>query len=123
MSNHDKEISSAEMTACWRSLEKDLSLDHLSLLMSSKEGQAKATDYQHQQYPAVTRHFCLRARYFYDQAIKLLTSDIHYDALISFGSGFSLLTRIIAEAFHQLQPNKSLFIFDSDIENILLAES
>jgi len=116
----DKDISSAEMTAYWRSLESDLSFDTLSQLMITPEGQQKAINYQQSQFNAAPRTFCLRARYFYDEALQLLNTN-HYNSLISLGSGFSLLTYLIAKTYLQKHPDKKLNIIDTDLEKIINA--
>jgi O-methyltransferase involved in polyketide biosynthesis len=116
----DKDISSCEMTALWRSAEPALSKDHLSGLLASVEGRQKTEAYEKAQYPLAPRHFSLRARYFYDTALKLLTAN-QYDSLVSIGSGFSLLTTIIASAYQQQNPHKPLDALDTDIEKIIQA--
>jgi O-methyltransferase involved in polyketide biosynthesis len=116
----DKAISSCEMTALWRSAESELSKDHLSGFLVSPEGKQKTELYEQAQYPLATRHFSLRARYFYETALKLLFSS-QYDSLISIGSGFSLLTTITAQAYAKQNSHKPLYVLDTDIEKIITA--
>lgn len=118
--DEDKEISSAEMTATWRSQEPEVSFDSVSGRMATPAGADKATRYQHEQYPFAARHFSLRAGYFYRQALQLLDEG-DYDAIISIGSGFSLLTYTIAMEYQCKYPGKPLYIFDSDLEKIIVA--
>lgn len=117
---NDKAISSAEMTAHWRSAEPKLSADLYSTLMATEAGRNKADIYQKNQYPFAARHFSLRAGYFMNSALKLLfRPDSDYDSILSIGSGFSLLTYTIALAFRKNESEKELYILDSDIQKIL----
>jgi hypothetical protein len=114
----EKEISSAEMTAAWRCDEPELSRDQISKLIVSNEGLQKARSYQATQYPFASRHFSLRAGYFLQQACKLLSSG-HYNALISIGSGLSLLTHCIVAEFEKQHPEGQLFILDTDLPSMI----
>ena len=119
---HDPDISSAEMTGHWRSMEPNLSGDVHSTKMATPEGRAKAIDYQSTKYPFASRHFSLRAGYFLSSALRLLFQpEADYDSVLSLGSGFSLLTYTIALALRSKDRTRELYILDSDIDKILKA--
>lgn len=116
----EKEISSAEMTAAWRCDEPELSHDKMSKLIVSNQGLQKARSYQSTQYPFASRHFSLRAGYFLQQICKLLSSGL-YNALISIGSGLSLLTHCVVAEFERQHSGGQLFILDTDLPSMINA--
>jgi O-methyltransferase involved in polyketide biosynthesis len=119
---YDKDISSAEMTAHWRSMEAQFSADPYSTHMATDAGRAKANEYLSKQYPFAVRHFSLRAKYFRQNALMLLFKPgADYDSILSLGSGFSLLTYTIALAFRAGDSQRKIYVLDSDIPKILQA--
>lgn len=89
------QINSAEMTAYWRTTEPIISNDKLSANLVSQEGINNAYSFVEKlNYHCVPRLISVRARYFLDQAVRLLKTN-NYDACISFASGFSLLNNNI----------------------------
>jgi O-methyltransferase involved in polyketide biosynthesis len=109
-----KMISSAEMTALWRSCEPEISNDYLSKHMVSKAAKQKSDAFiQQKNYPLITRKISVRAHYFYTQAKDLLASNT-YDAIISFASGFSLLVYILG-----LESPQNIKLYDTDLQCII----
>ena len=97
-SAQQKDISSAEMTAIYRSAIPQLSRDYLSQSLASEGGKLKAQGFiERYQYPLVNRKVSARAGYLFLEATRLINSG-RYDSVISFASGFSLLTYYIAQA-------------------------
>jgi O-methyltransferase involved in polyketide biosynthesis len=88
-------LSSAEMTAYWRSQEPDLSGDWLSGRLSSQAGRKLADEFRDRVYPLVERHLAIRNRFFKSRVTRLLDRGV-FDACISLGSGLSLLTSYLA---------------------------
>jgi len=89
-------ISSAEMTAYWRSLFPQFSKDNLSIRLASPEGINKAHEFEKRfSYPLVGRKVSVRAGFMLETAINTLRSG-KYDSCISIASGFSMLAYIIA---------------------------
>ncbi len=112
----DTSISSAEMTAYWRSVFPTISLDPISIRMASQAGIDKAEDIVMQlNYPLLPKKISVRARYMFDNAVKLLQTG-NYDACISFASGFSLLISLIKNAF----PSTSIQFFDTDLPHMMI---
>lgn len=110
-------ISSAEMTAYWRSLFPELSHDSYSIRLASTEGILKAKEFEKKfDYPLVGRKVSVRAGFILEKAKELLSTG-QYDACISFASGFSLLTYCIASELGE----KAEFItfYDSDLLHII----
>ncbi len=107
-------ISSAEMTAYWRSAYSKLSGDDLSHRLASEEGIKKAEEFAHQyNYPFIARKVSVRAGFFLRQTVALLESK-QYDACVSFASGFSLLTYFIAKSI-----SSSINFIDIDLPSII----
>lgn len=118
MSTYDKagNISSAEMTAYWRS-QFDISGDNLSGKLATAEGKCKASEFVKKfAYPLIGRKVSIRARFFLDNAVSLLESN-RYDSCISFASGFSLLTYFVLLATQKKLP--ALTFIDTDLLDIL----
>lgn len=113
--NDNKYISSAEMTAFWRCQLPKLSNDEISFELVSHEGKEKAIEYGNNDYPHAARQMSIRAGYFYQACLNLLNTK-SYDSVISFGSGFSLLTLITKEAIN----SNKIYIIDSDLQSIIL---
>lgn len=111
-----KNISSAAMTGWWRAQEPDISFDDQSCFLVSTEEQESAETYRSQKYPLAHRHFSTRNRWFLERTSELLNEE-KYDAVISLGSGFSLLTYYLA-ARH---PN--IKMFDIDLPDIIAERS
>jgi hypothetical protein len=110
-------ISSAEMTALWRSAYPNISSDSLSKKMASIEGHQKAKDFEDRyKFPLVSRAVSTRAGWFLNEAFRLLKTG-EYDTCISFGSGFSLLTYYIAK---HINHTYDISFYDIDLPNILL---
>ena len=109
----DPNISSAEMTAIWRTSE--LSRDNLSCKMSSEAGYRKSREFINSfNYPLIARKISVRAEYFLTNVSKLIKTG-KYDGCISFASGFSLLTY-----FSALENAESKIRFvDSDLPHIM----
>ena len=121
ISTTDKNISSAEMTAYWRSQYPWLSGDKLSVSLASKEGIAKAHEFEEKfNYPLVSRKVSVRAGFFLKQTVDLLLTG-KFDACISFASGFSLLGYYIATAIQNTYPE--ITVIESDLPNIIQARS
>lgn len=114
----NENISSAEMTAYWRSKYPKLSHDLLSKQLSSPQGVEKASQFEAKyNYPLIGRKVSARAGWFLNEAVSLLKTG-HYNSCISFGSGFSLLTYYISkQTFHI----KNLKFLDVDLEDIISA--
>lgn len=111
-----KEISSAEMTAFYRSAEPLLSGDQHSIELASTEGIQKAKAFIHKyNYPLVNRKISLRAGYCLHEAIRLLNNG-GYDSCISFASGFSLLTYYIKQQVN----NTKIQYFDTDLAHMII---
>lgn len=92
-----KDVSSAEITAIYRSAIPELSGDTLSEKLVSTAGSERAAEFiEKYNYPLVNRKISVRAGYFLSEATRLLASG-HYDSCISLASGFSLLTYYIAD--------------------------
>lgn len=117
----NENISSAEMTAFWRSKFPKLSGDHLSVMLASPEGIQKAHEFEKKyQYPLVGRKVSVRAGWCLKQTTKmLLTGD--YDSCISLGSGFSLLTYFAALAIAKEKP--AVKFYDVDLAEIISLRS
>jgi O-methyltransferase involved in polyketide biosynthesis len=110
-------ISSAEMTAFWRSNYPQISKDSLSQKLASSEGVQKAHEFEEKyQYPLVGRKVSVRAGWCLQQATEALMVG-EYDSCISLGSGFSLLTYHIAAAVSQQK--KEIKFFDVDLPEII----
>jgi hypothetical protein len=106
-----QELSSAELTANYRCTFPELSGDTLSLLLSSDSGSALAEAFVSKYtYPLVTRKISVCAGYFLQEATRLIQTGL-YDSVISFASGLSLLTYLIAEK----NPQFSGLLFDTDL--------
>ena len=108
----DNLLTSAEMTAYWRSQDPELSGDRLSSLLVSKEGIQLANNFKEQAYPLIEHHLALRNRFFFTRASRLLKTG-RYDACISIGSGLSLLNHYLADA----TPN--IIFYDMDLPEVL----
>ncbi len=109
-------ISSAEMTAYWRSGYK-ISGDHLSEELASPQGIEKAHQFEEKyNYPLVKRKVSVRARFMLDLACHFLNTK-QYDSCISFASGFSLLTYFIFQRLHT--ESLSIKFIDTDLQDIL----
>jgi len=106
-------LSSAEMTAYWRSKESQLSGDSLSIKLASPEGIALAKRFDKEVYPHTTRLLTVRNRFFESRVLKLLKTD-KYDSVISLGSGFSLLTYYIS-----LKSDREIKYFDIDVPELI----
>jgi O-methyltransferase involved in polyketide biosynthesis len=118
MINDNADISSAEMTAYWRSFNVDtISGDNLSHKLATTNGinQAKAFEKKYN-YPLVSRKVEVRARFFLDNAVHLLKTG-NYDSCISLASGFSLLTYYIFKKTGNL--TSSIEFIDTDIDKII----
>jgi hypothetical protein len=117
MSSIEKEISSAEMTAYWRSLFPQLSKDTLSIKLASQAGIEKATAFETKfSYPLIGRKVSVRAGFILENIIRLLSTG-KYDSCISFASGFSFLTHVAAQELAEKGINNITFI-DSDLPNM-----
>lgn len=109
-------ISSAEMTAYWRSAFPQISLDAISKYMASHAGIDKANEVIIElNYPLLPKKISIRARYMFDNAMQLLQTD-NYDACISFASGFSLLTPLLKKNFTA----SSMQFFDTDLPYMII---
>ena len=108
----DNLLTSAEMTAYWRSQDPELSGDRLSSLLVSKEGIQLANNFKEQAYPLIEHHLALRNRFFFTRASRLLKSG-RYDACISIGSGLSLLNHYLADAI------PDIVFYDMDLPEVL----
>src|SRR5262245_1017875 len=102
------------MTAYWRSRDPSLSGDALSGALVSPEGARLANKYKAEVNPFVERHFAVRNRFFLTRCAELLKSG-HYDGVVSFGSGLSLLTLYVAE---QVADRDAAFL-DTDLAPII----
>jgi hypothetical protein len=113
-------ISSAEMTALWRS-EYEISKDKLSKNITTSEGKRLADQFiSKYHYPIVSRKVSVRARFFLDKAILLLRSR-KYDSCISFASGFSLLLYLLLLETYEDIP--ALKFIDTDLTDIIKERS
>lgn len=96
MSSPEANISSAEMTAYWRSLFPQFSRDELSIKLASDAGVVKAREFERKfDYSLVGRKVSVRAGFILENSLKLLATG-KYDSCISLASGFSLLTYCLA---------------------------
>ena len=118
--NINADISSAEMTAYYRSVFENISKDNISSLLVSKEGIAKAKAFDAKyNYELVYRKISLRAGFFYEEALDLLKTGC-YDSCISFASGFSTLTYTIRKRLVELNDiYSSIKFIDSDLPHII----
>jgi hypothetical protein len=108
--NKPTDVSSAELTANYRCAFPELSGDKLSLLLSSDAGRLLAENFiAKYNYPLVTRKISVCAGYFLQEATRLIQTGL-YDSIISFASGLSLLTYLIAKK----NPQFSGVFFDTD---------
>lgn len=114
MSDNNKAISSAEMTATWRCDEPQYSYDRYSVKLVSTAGLKQAKDYQKTQYTLSNRHMSLRAGFIADSVCELVEKN-HYDTVISLGSGLSLISYCIAEQLQAKHYNQPLTFIDSDL--------
>ena len=108
----DSLLTSAEMTAYWRSQNPELSGDQLSALLVSEEGINLANNFKSQVYPLIEHHLALRNRFFFTRALRLLKTGNH-DVCISIGSGLSLLNYYLADEI----PN--VVFYDMDLPEVL----
>lgn len=111
--NKDKQqdLSSAELTVNYRCAFPELSGDKLSFLLSSNAGRQLAGDFiSKYDYLLVGRKISVCAGYFLKEVTRLIETGL-YDSVISFASGFSLLTYLIAEK----NPNFPGLFFDTDL--------
>ncbi len=117
----DPNISSAEMTAYWRSLYPHISGDRISLKLASDAGIVKAKDFEAKfSYPLVARKVSVRAGFMLNTSVSLLDSG-KFDSCISIASGFSMLTYLIAARVLPELPN--LTFIDVDLPHILEARN
>ncbi len=116
MSEHEKTtISSAELTANYRCAFPEISGDTVSSLLSSEQGKKLAEDFiARYNYPLVQRKISACAGYFLKEVTRLIQTG-HYDAIISFASGLSLLTYRIA----QENPNFEGDFLDTDLDYMI----
>lgn len=109
------QINSAEMTAYWRTSEPLISNDNLSVKLASEAGIGNAKEVENKfNYHCVSRLISVRARYFFDQAARLLKTG-KYDGCISFASGFSLLNDNL---YNAIVPSNIKF-YDSDLAHVV----
>lgn len=112
-------ISSAELTAYWRSAFPQLSGDSLSARLVTAAGVNMAEEFaQVNHYPLIKRHISVRAGYMLQQTTRLLLTQ-QYDSVISLASGFSLLSYYIALAMYRHA--SQLRIIDTDLPLMLSA--
>lgn len=117
MNSIDKDISSAEMTAYWRSLYPKYSHDNASVKLASSSGITKAHEFEKKfDYPLIGRHVSVRAGFIFETASSLLSTH-RYDACISLASGFSLLNYYLAEK-HCKQDN--IAYIDTDLQHMIV---
>ena len=110
----DNNISSAEMTAYWRSLHPSVSNDNISQYLASPAGIEKAKQFEKQfNYPLVGRKVSVRAGFFLREAVEALKTG-EYDACISLGSGLSLLPLLIKQQLPQKLAEEVTF-YDTDL--------
>lgn len=102
-------FSSAEMTADWRCREPALSLDNASALLATPVGLARARRFDEEVYAGAARHVGIRARAFRESLLQAAATGRH-DAVISFGSGFSLQSYYLAAALGPSWP-----VIDADL--------
>lgn len=114
----EADISSAEMTAYWRSLHPKLSGDTLSVNLASAEGIQKAKIFEEKfKYPLVGRKVSVRAGFMLQKSMEILSTGL-YDSCVSLGSGFSMLTYILAEELNRDNDRPIQFI-DLDLPEIV----
>ncbi len=105
-------ITSAEMTAVWRSTEPLLSCDNYSVMLASSEGKKKALDFQNHIYPLVSRHLSVRAGYIHRLANDIIKNR-NIETCVSLGSGFSSLLHTL------VQKEPKLVAIDTDLATVL----
>lgn len=111
-----EDVSSAELTANYRCAFPEVSGDKLSQLLSSDAGRSLAEAFiTRYTYPLSRRKISVCAGYFLKEVTRLINTK-KYDSIISFASGFSLLTYLIAEK----NPNFSGQFFDTDLPYMLV---
>lgn len=114
--SEQKDISSAEITAHYRTAIPEISGDKYSQLLTSEAGRIKASAFiDRYHYPLVNRKVSARAGYLLLEANRLLTSG-YYDSVISFASGFSMLLYCIAE---RNLSYSAIQYFDSDLPHMI----
>lgn len=117
MSIESNNISSAEMTAYWRSLFPKFSHDPYSIHLASPDGILKAKEFEQKfDYPLVGRKVSVRAGYILKKAKELLSTG-EYDSCISLASGFSLLTYCIARDLGDAA--QSITFYDTDFSHMI----
>jgi O-methyltransferase involved in polyketide biosynthesis len=116
MSSNEANISSAEMTAYWRSLFPQFSHDEISIKLASPAGIEKSKEFEKRfDYPLIGRKVSVRAGFILQNAIRLLATG-KYDSCISLASGFSLLTYCIAAGLSERSAH--IHFFDSDLPHM-----
>ncbi|HLX54590.1 MAG TPA: class I SAM-dependent methyltransferase [Aquella sp.] len=116
----NENISSAEMTAFWRSEYPKLSHDSLSKFLSSPEGIRKSHEFETKyNYPLIGRKVSVRAGWFLEEAVYLLKTG-YYNSCISLGSGLSMLTYYLSK---YAMANKNLSFLDVDMEEMIAART
>ena len=113
--NKTKDVSSAEITAIYRSSLPHISGDFLSAQLIQEPGRTRAAAFiEKYNYPLVQRKIALSSSFCRQQANRLLATGL-YDSVISFASGFSLLTYYIKKDNPKLT---NIVYYDTDLENM-----
>jgi hypothetical protein len=111
-------VSSAEMTAVWRSSTAKISLDALSGALSSQDGRNLAGVFRDDVYPLIERHLTVRARFFLENGVGLMRHG-NFDACISLGSGLSMLTTGIHSRVMQDRRGDAPYFVDADVPRMI----
>lgn len=107
-------IYSAEMTALLRCSYPTISNDTISQFLVSSIGIRNTHQFLvNFNYPLMTRLISVRAGFFLNESIRLLSTG-QYDACVSIASGFSLLTYIISQSIP-----KNIAFIDCDLQDMV----
>lgn len=110
-------MSSAEITALFRSSLPHISGDFLSGQLIQSAGRSRAAAFiEKYNYPLAQRKIALSSSFCLQQANRILATGL-YDSVISFASGFSLLTYYIKKDNPELT---STVFYDTDLEHMTL---
>ncbi len=110
----ERPVSSAELTALWRSLHPSISHDNLSIHMVSDKAKHQSDVFiEMHHYPLISRKISARAGYIFNEALHLIR-NYHCDSVLSFACGYSLLGLLIS-----LASPHPIHVIDTDLPLIL----
>lgn len=114
-SSTNQPVSSAELTALWRSLYPSISHDDLSKHLVSDEAKRQSDSFiEMHQYPLVARKISARAGYIFNEAKRLINA-YDCDSVVSFACGYSMMGFLLSQAV-----DKEVRVIDTDLPEMLL---